>query len=141
MRTETCSGFSRLALAGVFMNKVPPLQTIQSPKGETLVVLPLAEYEALVDSADLSLAQKAASELANGQDELVPAEIVNRLLDGDNPIRVWREHRGMSAKALAEAAEISAPYLSEIETGKKEGKVTVLKRIAEALSVDLDDLV
>lgn len=123
------------------MNKVPPLQTIQSPKGETLVVLPLDEYEALVDSADLALAQKAASELANGQDELVPGEIVARLIDGENPIRVWREHRGMSAKALAEAAEISAPYLSEIETGKKEGKVSVIKRIAEALSVEIDELV
>ena len=47
----------------------------------------------------------------------------------------------MSAKALADAASISAPYLSEIETGKKEGKVSVLKRIAAALNVDLDDLV
>ncbi len=123
------------------MNKIPSLQTITSPSGETLVVLPLAEYEALIDASDIAEAQKTRAGLASGQEELVPAEVVARLIDAENPIRVWREHRGLSAKALAKAAGISPPYLSELETGKKEGKVSVLKRLAEALSVDLDDLV
>lgn len=123
------------------MNKAPSLQTITSPSGETLVVLPLAEYEALIDASDVAEAQKTRAGLASDQEELVPAEVVARLINAENPIRVWREHRGLSAKALAEAAGISSPYLSELETGKKEGKVSVLKRIAEALSVDLDDLV
>ncbi|RVQ06666.1 helix-turn-helix domain-containing protein, partial [Sinorhizobium meliloti] len=35
---------------------------------------------------------------------------------------------------------ISAPYLSEIESGKKDGSLSTMKKIAEALSVDLDDL-
>ncbi|WP_150525134.1 helix-turn-helix domain-containing protein [Roseibium sediminis] len=117
------------------------MQTITSPSGETLVVLPLAEYEALIDASDIAEAQKTRAGLASGQEELVPAEVVARLIDAENPIRVWREHRGLSAKALAKAAGISPPYLSELETGKKEGKVSVLKRLAEALSVDLDDLV
>ena len=38
-------------------------------------------------------------------------------------------------------ANISGGYLSEIESGKKEGKVLTLKSIASALKVDLNDLV
>lgn len=47
----------------------------------------------------------------------------------------------MSARDLAVAAGLSAPYISEIESGKEEGSISVMKKIAEALKVDLDDLV
>jgi transcriptional regulator with XRE-family HTH domain len=71
----------------------------------------------------------------------VPAEIVRLLLAGENPVRVWRTHRGLSARKLATATGLSAPYISEIESGKKEGSVSVMKKLAVALNVDLDDLV
>ena len=47
----------------------------------------------------------------------------------------------MSARDLAAKAEISSPYVSEIESGKKEGSLSAMKKIAEALTVNLDDLV
>jgi uncharacterized phage-associated protein len=56
--------------------------------------------------------------LATGEEELIPAEIVDRLIDGENKLRVWREYRGMSAKELAEATGLAAPYISQLETGK-----------------------
>jgi transcriptional regulator with XRE-family HTH domain len=55
-------------------------------------------------------------------------------------VRVWREHRALTVQALAFAAEVSAPYVSQIESGKRQPTVAVLKRIAAALAVDLDDL-
>jgi ribosome-binding protein aMBF1 (putative translation factor) len=117
------------------------MQTITTPNGEKLVVLALAEYEKLVDQADIAKAGKVAADIAAGHDELVPAEIVKRILDGANKIRVWRTHRGLSARDLAAATGLSAPYISEIEGGKKEGSISAMKKIAEALKVDLDDLV
>jgi ribosome-binding protein aMBF1 (putative translation factor) len=117
------------------------MQTITTPNGEKLVVLALAEYEKLVDQADIAKAGKVAADIAAGRDELVPAEIVKRILDGANKIRVWRTHRGLSARDLAAATGLSAPYISEIEGGKKEGSISAMKKIAEALKVDLDDLV
>jgi DNA-binding Xre family transcriptional regulator len=57
------------------------------------------------------------------------------------PIRVWREYRGLSLRALAEKAGISAAMLSEIKNGKKEGSVCTLAALARALRLDLDDLV
>lgn len=88
-----------------------------------------------------SKANKIMRDIAAGDDEIVPADIVRRLVDGENKVKVWRNHRGMSGRDLAVAAGVSPPFISEIESGKKEGSVSVMKKIAEALRVDLDDLV
>jgi len=74
-------------------------------------------------------------------EETWPLEFVRELTETDSRIRTFRNYRKMTVSELAEAAGISQPYLSEIETGKKTGSVDVLKRIAAALKVDLDDLV
>jgi transcriptional regulator with XRE-family HTH domain len=50
-------------------------------------------------------------------------------------IRVLRTERGLARKDLAEAAGISYPYLSEIETGKKRPSSKALFAVAEALEV------
>lgn len=73
--------------------------------------------------------------------ELVPAELVYALLDGANPMRVWREYRGLSQGDLAAEAGISASYLSQLESGKRTGTAEVLSAIAAALDVTIDDLI
>lgn len=93
--------------------------------------------EALEDAADIA-AYDAAMAKAKEQ---VPAELVDRLIAGESPIKIWREHRGMTQKQLAEAAEISTPYVSQIETGVREPTVATVKALAAALSTDIDDLV
>lgn len=107
-------------------------------------VLPYAEYEALVEAAemlaDVQAYDEAKARLAAGE-EIVPAEVVYALLDGANPIAVWRKHRGLTQQALAGQAGISKAYLSQLESGKRSGAAEVLARIAHALRVDLDDLV
>ncbi|MEX2375047.1 MAG: helix-turn-helix transcriptional regulator [Dehalococcoidia bacterium] len=55
-------------------------------------------------------------------------------------IKVLRAARGLSRKELAEAAGISYPYLSEIESGTKAGSSRALRPIAEALGVPLHEL-
>jgi DNA-binding XRE family transcriptional regulator len=120
-------------------------QTIVTPAGERLVVLSEADFRALSeaaeDNADRLAIQEFRRRLAAGEEELLPSGMVDRILGGENRIRVWREHRGLAARALAEAAGIAQPFLSQIETGKREGTVDTLRRIAEVLSVTIDDLV
>lgn len=120
------------------------VQTITTPNGERLVVLPEAEYQALVaaaeDAADVAAVQAFRRKLAAGEEEFVPGDVAARLLDGESPIRVWREHRGFTSAALAERAGIGQGYLSQIETGKREGTIETLKKLAEALGVSLDDI-
>lgn len=117
------------------------LQKIVTPGGETLVVMSLQDYEELLDAADVADAHRVLAEIEAGRQEWVPGEIVDRLLDGENRIRVWRDHRGMSGADLAAAAGISAAYLSELESGKKQGSVATLKKLARALHIDLEDIV
>ncbi len=120
-------------------------QVIVSPAGDRLVVLPDADYEALVelaeDAEDAAAFGAFQARLAAGEEELLPSEMVERMLNGENPVRVWREQRGLSATALAEKAGIAQPYLSQIENGKRDGTVDTFKRIAAALGVTVDDLV
>ena len=70
----------------------------------------------------------------------VPMGVVDRLIARENPIRIWREHRGHSLRQLAERAGVGIGYLSQIENGERKGTVGTLKKIAAALDVDLDDL-
>jgi len=67
--------------------------------------------------------------------------MVRELMNSDHPMRVWREYRGLTLQALADQAGISKSYLSQIESGNRSGSADVLKRIAVALNVTLDDIV
>ncbi|ASV84666.1 helix-turn-helix domain protein [Ochrobactrum quorumnocens] len=121
------------------------VQIINTPQGEEMAVLPKADYdkllEAFEDREDIEAGRKFRAKLSAGDEELIPSEYVNRMIDGENKIKVWRDFRGMSAKALADAAGMSAPYLSQIESGAREGSLDALKKLAEALRVTIDELV
>ncbi len=73
--------------------------------------------------------------------ESVPDDVAGRLIDGENPMRVWRQHRGLSLRSLANRAGTSPSALSDIENGKSEGRLSILQRIARVLDIDLDDLI
>ena len=121
------------------------IQTLTTSNGDRLVVMPEEEYERLLDVADeaaaIAAVQRFEKRLAAGEEELLPSEFVDRILEGENKILAWREYRGLSAKALAEAAGITQAYLSQIETGKRDGTIGTMKKIADALKVTIDDLV
>lgn len=108
------------------------------------VLVEEADFRAMMDiaegHADSVLAQHLTERL--NDEERIPADVINRLyLDNEPPLRVWREYRGFSGRKLAEAAGISSAYLSAIENGKKDGSIAVIKRIAEILRVDVDDII
>ena len=123
---------------------VPPAQVIDTPGGERMVVLPLKDYEQLCaaaeDLADIGAYDRVKERLEAGADEMIPAEFGDRILDGESPVRVWREYRGLSIKQLAASANISAAYLSQIEGRTRNGSLSTLRALAKGLSVDVDDL-
>ncbi len=122
------------------------VQIIERNGEPEYAVLPIEEYRHLLELAEeaeeIRAGNQAKAELATGADELIPAEVVERLLiGGESPVLVWREYRGLTQERLAREAGVGKSYISQIESRKKTGSVTVLKRIARALQVDLDDLV
>ncbi len=108
-------------------------------------VLPVSEYLELLKKAemmeDVTDYDKANAELASGEDELVPEQVADALLDGDNPIKVWRNFRGLSQLELAERISRSQSYVAKLESGQRKGSLEVFKAISAALGVDVDDLI
>lgn len=74
-------------------------------------------------------------------EESFPIEVADRLLAGENAVKVYRSCRGMTQRGLAEAAGINAVYLSQIERGKRTGSARTLAAIADALGISMDSLI
>jgi DNA-binding XRE family transcriptional regulator len=121
------------------------IQIIERNGKPEWAVLPYEEYLQLLDQSELLEdirdfdAINAAIE--RHEEELIPAEVVYAILDGANPIKVWREYRELTQQQLADTTGISKPYLSQIETGKRAGTTEILSAIAKALDVSLEELV
>ena len=121
------------------------VQIIEKDGRPEWAVIPYSEYEKLVeapeDAEDIRDIEEFHEGLQSGKEELVPSDIVDRLLDGENQVKVWREHRGLSADELAAACGITPEDLSQIEKDTANLSVETLKKIAAALNVDVDDLI
>lgn len=120
------------------------LQIIHDDAGQPMfAVLPWREYVRLskAEAAEATLSDEEVYDLAKkDESESFPIELVDRLLSGISPIKVYREYRGLSQKELATATNISPVYLSQIETGRRVGSARTLASIAQALEISLDDL-
>jgi DNA-binding XRE family transcriptional regulator len=122
------------------------IQIIEKDGKPEYAVVPFKDYQRLLelaeDAEDIAAADVAKAELDRGEDELIPSEIARRLIDGEeHPLKIWREYRGLTQEALAKQVESTKSYISQIEAGKKSGSVVLIKRLAAALNVDMDDLV
>ena len=112
-------------------------QVIPDKDGKPLYALvPIKEYERLMaleeDREDIAAAEAAK------EDETFPSEIVERLIEGENRVRVWRQYRGLRQGELAARVGISQSHLSDIEIGRSDGSFRVITAIARALEIDLD---
>ncbi|MGH8308701.1 MAG: helix-turn-helix domain-containing protein [Steroidobacteraceae bacterium] len=107
-------------------------------------VLPIDEYHRLLelaeDAKDAEALRRAAKRYAAGKEETIPATVVDRLLAGESPIRVWREYRGLTAAVLADMIGVTPAHVSKLETGKGEPSIGLLRKLAAALNVDIDSL-
>ena len=105
------------------------------------VILSKKNYEKLLRYKDDLEDIQALKDYETSGEEGFPAEVVKRLIDGESPIRVYREYRGLTQVKLSEMVGVKQSYITQLESGKKKGTIKVLKRIATALNLDLDDLV
>ena len=109
------------------------------------VTIPREEYERLLavaeDAEDGAAVARFRARLAAGEEELVPAAVVDRLLAGESAVRVWREHRGLTQSGLARASGVNRVVVADIEAGRRGGSVRSLKALAEALGVGMEELV
>ena len=120
------------------------VQIIEKEGRPEWAVIPYEDYlrlvEAQEDVVDAIAIERSLQLLADGSDELVPVQLVDRILDGDNPITVWREHRSHSIVELANKCGVTPSAISQIEKRKRQPSIGLLRKMAAALSVKVDDL-
>ncbi|MDX9671468.1 MULTISPECIES: helix-turn-helix domain-containing protein [unclassified Pseudomonas] len=105
------------------MNQSADIQIINDAGGNpAFVVIPYAQY----------VAQKM-------QPDLIPNEVVSRMVDGATPIRAWREHLNLTQEEVAKRMGISQPALAQQETVAKPRKAT-REKIAAAFGISSEQL-
>lgn len=106
--------------------------------GKSFAILPLKEYEALSASAeeleDILLYDAAVAR----DEERFPSTIADRMIAGENTIKIFREYRKFTQQKLADEVGITRTYLAALESGSKQGSIKVLKALAQTLRIDLD---
>ena len=116
-------------------------QTLKKDSGETaFVILEPEECARLRAAAEDSDDAHAAREALAGSGVLLPHDFMRRLVAGENPVKVWREHRGLTQTQLAERAGFGQSDISRIEGGHN-ARFSTMGAIAAALDISLDELV
>ena len=96
------------------------------------------EIERLEIQCDTLALHLARVETANS--ERIPSAIVNRLAAGESPTTVWREYRNLTVQQLADKAGTTPNEVTLVELGKLKPNMERMAPIAQALDIDLDDL-
>ena len=114
------------------------MQTTRGPNGEDMVLLSRDEYEDLLDARGHAAAMQA---VAFGALETLSEDDAAAYLAAETPLAFWRRHREMAQQALAEVVGVPPTYIAQVENGGQEGSPTMLRDIARALRVRIEDLV
>lgn len=117
------------------------VQVIEKDGKPAFYVLPAALWELVKETIeDAEDAAAYADAVKNDDGARYPAAVAAAMRDGATAVRAFREHRGMTLQVLADAAGVSKPYVSQIESGKRTGTMATLTKIAAALGVPLSAL-
>jgi DNA-binding XRE family transcriptional regulator len=109
--------------------------------GEVFVKMSLTAYEQMQDAADVQEANAVLARIRSGESEAWPSEVVDRLIEGEPPAKVIREWRGLTLQSVADQIEIPLSVVHGIEEGTEDPRLGTLRKLAEVLKVDVDDLV
>jgi len=105
------------------MNAPTDIQIINGPDGKpAFVVIPYEQYVTQHCTGDL-----------------IPHDVVSRIVDGATPIRAWREHLDLTQDEVAKRLGISQPAYAQQETVSKPRKAT-REKIAAAFGINADQL-
>ena len=106
------------------------------------VTISIEEYNALLEAKeDLEDIKAVEYALANPEEGMPHPLVVRMIVDGENPLAIYREWRGFNQSSLAKASGVNRTQIADIEAGRSKPSVVTLKKLAETLDVDMDMLV
>lgn len=118
------------------------VQVIEKDGKPDFHVVPAELWERVREMVeDAEDAAAYAEAIAKDDGVRFPAPVARAIAGGAHPLRAWRDARGLTLQALADAAGLSKPYVSQIESGKRAGTAATLKKLAAALRIPVGALV
>ena len=96
----------------------------------------MAKTSECLDNRDSSLVAEIRARLDAGTEQVVPAAVVERLDEGQNPTLVFRQWRSMTQEELASETHVRQSFVSMIEMGQRQPAPATLARIAQVLKID-----
>jgi len=116
------------------------IQILEKDGQPEWAIIPYQEYQHLLElKEELDDIQEFDTATAIPA-EKIPVEWVDRLLNGEPPVHVWREYRGLSQQQLAAACAVDTDYIHQLEHRQSQPSLTVLRQLAKTLKVDIEDL-
>ena len=120
-------------------------QIIRTASGEELVVLPRAEYEALLvavdhdaeDADDVAIYDARKAEL-NAGGVVFPAAVSAAMLRGESRLKAIRKWRDMTQLHIESRTDIGQGYLSDLESGRRSGTPETIAKLAKVLKVPVE---
>ena len=104
-------------------------------------LLPLI-LDAAIGNLEVAHPDETAQGAVDGDERHLPAKYMERLRNGENPIKIYREHRRLTQDDLADRLGVSQPVIGRLETSKPLNcKLTTLLRIADSLDVSPAELI
>jgi hypothetical protein len=121
-------------------------QTIRTPAGEELVVLSRQDYEHLVSAlaeaeeelADIATLDQRNADLASAGNQVPPADVCRRLLDGQGRLQAFREWRGQARATMAGSLGLDEAALARIEVNRLPLDHDMASRVAVLRDVPAD---
>jgi DNA-binding XRE family transcriptional regulator len=110
-------------------------QFIEQNGKPAFVVLSIDDYNAL--GSDEAIAQHARDDDDGAR---FPSTVVDRLVQGENAIKVIREWKEITQDELAASAELSKNFISMLETGRRPLTNKTASILATILTVNMDVL-
>lgn len=121
--------------------KINAVDIVRDDHGRPLYALVrYAEFLQLAGDVDEDAEDIAAAEAALADPNRVPAEVVNRIANGENTLKVIREWRGLTQDALGRATRTTKAHISQLETGRRSIGRKTAYAFAPALKVSPDVL-
>ena len=120
-------------------------QIIRTANGEELVVLPRAEYEALLgrvdqeaeDAEDVAIYDARKAELSAGG-VVLPEAVSAAMLRGESRLKAIRNWRDMTQLHVSMKTDLGQGYLSDLESGRRTGTPETIAKLAKVLKVPVE---
>ncbi|MDX1949396.1 MAG: helix-turn-helix transcriptional regulator [Rickettsiales bacterium] len=121
------------------------MKNIVEIEGKEFIFIPKEYYQELTQGAemlaDIIAYDKAKSKFFEDEETFPLSLLERKFINKENPILIYREHRNISQSQLAKKASVSQQYIQQLESGKRKGTTQILKKIAKALNVDIENLI